>query len=255
MSAHDTSHATGQALCDALLNAVRDVSGDARRRSAKGVCSIGTGDGANFAYVYHLKTRATIKVYFRSEPESTYRIAGMTSQPTLRAKVGVGWAQRFPYFCTLASPADVPPFAQFLVQNSRSPDSHSRPPYMPPEELIGATFSEGGVSRIVVNRHERDPRARAECIRIHGAQCLICLTDLGAIYGTIASGFVHVHHLTPLSLLNSHYNCDPRKDLIPVCPNCHAVLHREDPPLTPEAVRALIAQTRPALGGRRKASR
>ncbi|MEW5967974.1 MAG: HNH endonuclease [Pseudomonadota bacterium] len=37
---------------------------------------------------------------------------------------------------------------------------------------------------------------------------------------------MHVHHLKPLALTDGAYELDPIADLRPVCPNCHAMLHR-----------------------------
>jgi len=34
-----------------------------------------------------------------------------------------------------------------------------------------------------------------------------------------------VHHLVPISKIGKKYRVDPIKDLRPVCPNCHAVIH------------------------------
>jgi 5-methylcytosine-specific restriction enzyme A len=45
------------------------------------------------------------------------------------------------------------------------------------------------------------------------------------VYGKVADGYIHVHHLRPLSEINGEYVVDPVQDLRPVCPNCHAVLH------------------------------
>ena len=36
---------------------------------------------------------------------------------------------------------------------------------------------------------------------------------------------IHVHHIVPVSEIGEEYVVDPVKDLIPVCPNCHMVLH------------------------------
>ena len=46
-------------------------------------------------------------------------------------------------------------------------------------------------------------------------------------YGAIGKDFIHVHHKIPLSEINEEYIVDPVNDLIPVCPNCHAMLHRK----------------------------
>jgi 5-methylcytosine-specific restriction enzyme A len=94
------------------------------------------------------------------------------------------------------------------------------------EEIApGDRFVEGAVVRVLVNAHERDPRARAACVRVHGARCAVCGSDFGSVYGDIASGFIHVHHLKPLADIDSEYSVDPAIDLRPVCPNCHAVIH------------------------------
>jgi len=45
------------------------------------------------------------------------------------------------------------------------------------------------------------------------------------IYGSIGKDFIHVHHITFLSNTTGNHKIDPEKDLIPVCPNCHSMLH------------------------------
>jgi hypothetical protein len=106
-----------------------------------------------------------------------------------------------------------------------------------PEEVPGgATYSEGSVQRILVNRYERDPRAREECIRHYGTTCFLCGFDFVAVYGEVMAGFTHIHHLNLLSSLGADYEVDPIRALRPVCPNCHAVLHRQEPPYSPDEV-------------------
>lgn len=39
-----------------------------------------------------------------------------------------------------------------------------------------------------------------------------------------------MHHLTQLSKIGQGYEVDPVNDLRPVCPNCHAMLHKRNPP-------------------------
>ncbi len=108
---------------------------------------------------------------------------------------------------------------------------------------------EGAVSRVLVNRYERDPGARRMCIAAHGARCIICLLDLGQVYPDIGDDFIIVHHLVPISTIRLSYRLDPVKDLIPVCPNCHAMLHRRTPePYTPDELRAALRR------GRRKSN-
>ena len=84
---------------------------------------------------------------------------------------------------------------------------------------------EGAKTQVIVNVYERNPVARKECIRIHGSKCSICGFDFGKAYGNEFSGRIHVHHIKPLHTLNGEYEVDPEHDLIPVCPNCHMVIH------------------------------
>ena len=113
-----------------------------------------------------------------------------------------------------------------------------------PEELPPGTYREGQGVQVTVNRYEREPLARAACLKHFGPICQICRVDLSTFYGPLAVGLIHVHHLRPLSQIEGEYVVRPEQDLIPVCPNCHAVVHRRDPPLTPDELRYMVAQVR-----------
>ena len=114
-----------------------------------------------------------------------------------------------------------------------------------PDELASETeFIEGAATQITVNRYERDRKARQAALNYHGCRCKVCDTDMTAIYGDIAQGFIHIHHLVPLSAIKEDYRLDPHKDLIPVCPNCHAMLHRRNPPFTPEELSRRLKNNR-----------
>jgi 5-methylcytosine-specific restriction protein A len=54
----------------------------------------------------------------------------------------------------------------------------------------------------------------------------VCGFNFQSRYGKIGKDFIHVHHLKPLSLIDGEYELDPVANLRPVCPNCHAMLHR-----------------------------
>jgi hypothetical protein len=95
-----------------------------------------------------------------------------------------------------------------------------------PEAYRGVrVLTEGAVHRVLVNAYERNPEVRRQCIEYHGTACCICGMDFGSVYGALAEGFIHVHHLKPLSQIGEEYKPDPVADLRPVCPNCHAVIH------------------------------
>ena len=84
---------------------------------------------------------------------------------------------------------------------------------------------EGARKKIVVNKYERNIIAREKCIEMHGCQCTICGMDFEKIYGEIGKGFIHIHHIIPISEIGKNYRINYATDLVPVCPNCHAMLH------------------------------
>jgi predicted HNH restriction endonuclease len=96
------------------------------------------------------------------------------------------------------------------------------------------------VQQILVNRYERDPHAREACIARYGTVCYVCGFDFSSRYGEVMAGFIHVHHLLPLASVGVGYQVDPERDLRPVCPNCHAVIHRREPPYSIEEVQQFI---------------
>ena len=90
-----------------------------------------------------------------------------------------------------------------------------------------ANYTEGTKYQITVNAYERNGKARRECINYHGAVCVICNFNFEKVYGEVAKGFIHVHHVVPLHTIGENYVINCKKDLIPVCPNCHAMLHKK----------------------------
>ena len=103
-----------------------------------------------------------------------------------------------------------------------------------------AGYPEGALTTVQTNRYERDRRNRAAAIAIHGRVCIGCGLEMSSRYGSVAAGFIEIHHATPVSQLCEGYVIDPEHDLVPLCPNCHAVVHRRTPPLTLEELKALL---------------
>ena len=88
---------------------------------------------------------------------------------------------------------------------------------------------EGGRQAVTVNRYERDPRLRIECLNYYGPICRVCSFDFKATYGAIGRDYCHIHHTKPLASLEGPTEVNPITDLIPLCPNCHAMIHRRTP--------------------------
>lgn len=108
-------------------------------------------------------------------------------------------------------------------------------------QIVGdSLLPEGAKKWVVMNAYERNPIARQKCIAHYGTRCKVCDVDLQARFGPIAKGFIHVHHIVPLAKIGKAYVVDPVKDLTPVCPTCHAILHRKRKPLSVSKARSLL---------------
>ena len=110
-----------------------------------------------------------------------------------------------------------------------------------PEEVGSPElYAEGTSNTITVNTYERNSEARVKCIEYYGYKCVVCSFDFEKTYGSVGEKYIHVHHIIPLSEVRKEYKIDPVKDLVPVCPNCHAVIHRTTPALTVEQLKNIL---------------
>lgn len=147
-----------------------------------------------------------------------------------------------------------PKFASLFTQEERD-EAQSRldaiPAYgfrqrVPPGEIRiddldeNMKWREGAAKRVIVNAYERNEKARKACIAEHGTRCAVCDMIFSKVYGDIGAGFIHVHHIKPLAAIRAEYEIDAIKDLVPVCPNCHAMLHTHDPPLSVSELREIV---------------
>lgn len=105
---------------------------------------------------------------------------------------------------------------------------------VPPEEVTLGGLFEGITKTINVNVYERNPVARMKSIEHYGWSCLVCGYNFQHYFGKAGEEFIHVHHVVPLHTIISGYQVDPVMDLRPVCPNCHAIIHRREPPYSIE---------------------
>ena len=110
------------------------------------------------------------------------------------------------------------------------------------KELEQEALYEGGNKTRLVKVAKRNPMARQQCIEHYGYKCSVCSFDFEKVYGTIGEKYIHVHHIIPLSEIKKEYKIDPIKDLVPVCPNCHAIIHKTNPVLTVEELKKHITK-------------
>ncbi|WP_461186890.1 HNH endonuclease [Arthrobacter sp. Z4-13] len=116
------------------------------------------------------------------------------------------------------------------------------PAAMEPLLLIPGACPPDAVSTVEVNRYEHNPDARRVCLAFHGTACAACGFSFEAAYGDSGTGFIDVHHVVPPAMLEGGYQLDPITDLVPLCPNCHAMVHRAvGPARTVSELRNIIA--------------
>ncbi|MCD4504179.1 HNH endonuclease [Chromobacterium piscinae] len=108
---------------------------------------------------------------------------------------------------------------------------------------------EGEKKQRFVTTYERDRKLRKQAIAIHGASCKACGFNFGKTYGDFATGFIHVHHVVPVSEFGGQKKVDPVEDLIPLCANCHAVVYLDKSnTLTLEKLKGLLSPGQINLG-------
>ena len=76
--------------------------------------------------------------------------------------------------------------------------------------------------------HQRNPKLRSLCIEAYGNkyECVVCGMNFVKAYGEIGKEFIEVHHLYPISETDGEHEVDPATDMIPLCSNCHSMIHR-----------------------------
>ncbi len=112
------------------------------------------------------------------------------------------------------------------------------------ELLAFSTFEnlrreEGNLIIAVEKRYERSQLLRKLAIQYHGHNCVVCGFSFEIFYGDVGKGFIHIHHIERLADKGRRL-INPKVDLIPVCPNCHAMLHSKIPPLMPTELQLLL---------------
>lgn len=101
---------------------------------------------------------------------------------------------------------------------------------LPQSEDDPITFesaNEGSKTSYFGTRYERRKDLRMKAIAIHGLDCKACGFDFEQAYGEHAKGFIHVHHVVPISKFGGEQAVNPETDLVTLCANCHAVVHRK----------------------------
>jgi 5-methylcytosine-specific restriction endonuclease McrA len=245
-------------LCDLMLQCLPQRLAPSRNFSATW-CAAHI-DSRNSALYWVSHSRKQIEVFLRCEdsPETFSIIQGklphgITLRQRPHPRKGIAISTPLFFFVQTEEQAqNMGPLLELLSSNEFAPKGAKRKPalpyWAPNSEMEVAEFEakeEGHRVKISVNKYERDPKNRKSCIKHYGPICSACEFDFSVAYGLIGSGYIHVHHLNPLSANDGRaLKINPIKDLRPVCPNCHEMLHRANPPYSIEQLKGFLAEAK-----------
>jgi hypothetical protein len=114
------------------------------------------------------------------------------------------------------------------------------------QELIAR--AEGARSLRTHLKAERSDALRKDALRYWSShrghlRCEACGFDFERVYGARGAGFIEFHHVDPLGGTRKSRRSNPT-DLVPLCANCHRIIHRQSPILDVKALRALLKRGR-----------
>lgn len=115
-------------------------------------------------------------------------------------------------------------------------------------EKFGKSYSEGKAAYKQHRQWERDPkisldakRARLEQVRV--LACDVCGFSFADRYGELGQGFIEAHHTIPVSEMRKRGKTQTSIDeMALVCSNCHRMLHKGDPLLSIEELKAILTK-------------
>jgi len=99
---------------------------------------------------------------------------------------------------------------------------------------------------------ERNPfvikDAKIAFLKKHGRLfCQICGFDFRKVYGEIGKNFAEGHHKKMVADMDKEGETITIDDIAIVCSNCHAMLHRSNPPITVEELKDIVEENQKNL--------
>ena len=84
---------------------------------------------------------------------------------------------------------------------------------------------------------------RDQAIAIHGTTCMACGFNFKSVYGEYGEGYIQMHHINPVSEFDQPRKVDPVTELVPLCANCNAIIHRrKDKTLSIDFLKEIISR-------------
>jgi 5-methylcytosine-specific restriction protein A len=178
----------------------------------------------------------------RKSYDLTTQLPEYAGKPTKGSKLDREILARF-----LAEPAEMDTIARAIestILRGEVKSSHVAEPSLSDDTAA----TEGRLLLAAHVRRERNPslrRAKLASVTMAGnpIACQVCTFDFAETYGTVGECYIEVHHVLPL------YASGPRTtrldDLALLCANCHRMIHRARPWLTPDALQAMMTISTP----------
>ncbi len=118
-------------------------------------------------------------------------------------------------------------------------------------------ISEGTKQKKNVQIYERSRKLRELAINHYNQnghlKCCVCSFDFYDYYGDRGRGFIEIHHLKPLLQYEDEdinkFIKRALQNVVPVCSNCHRMIHRErNDPMPIEELKRLVQKLNPTSG-------
>lgn len=99
--------------------------------------------------------------------------------------------------------------------------------------------------RIILRQHLYRERSSQLVQKFKGQladnSCCVCGFNFFNAYGELGRGFIEAHHIKPVAQLEED-EVVRVQDLVPICSNCHRMLHRQYPTMDWKSLKDLIAR-------------
>ena len=111
-----------------------------------------------------------------------------------------------------------------VAEGLNPPESNADTDYAPDTEGVEHQYN--------LTKKERNPELRHKCFEYYKnlwgghIHCICCGFDFSKSYGEIGEDYIEIHHVNPHHTFEGEHTVDPTKDLIPLCSNCHSMIHR-----------------------------
>ncbi|ONI46748.1 hypothetical protein AN644_02630 [Candidatus Epulonipiscium fishelsonii] len=80
------------------------------------------------------------------------------------------------------------------------------------------------------------------CLEYYGAICEVCGTDYGYTYGNKFERLIDIHNMKSSNEEYDNLDVNPEEDLVPVCHNCHFIMHTKKPCYTIDEMKQLYEE-------------